>query len=31
MRIERTETGFSEKVLADVRFVPLIPGKAQAL
>jgi protein-L-isoaspartate(D-aspartate) O-methyltransferase len=31
MRIERTETGYAEKALADVRFVPLIPGKAQAL
>ena len=31
MRIERTETGTTEKALSDVRFVPLIPGKAQAL
>jgi protein-L-isoaspartate(D-aspartate) O-methyltransferase len=31
MRLERTETGFDEKVLADVRFVPLIPGKAARL
>lgn len=31
MRIERTETGTTEKSLSDVRFVPLIPGKAQAL
>ena len=31
MRMERTDTGFDEKVLADVRFVPLIPGKAAAL
>jgi protein-L-isoaspartate(D-aspartate) O-methyltransferase len=31
MRMERTEEGFDEKVLADVRFVPLIPGKAARL
>jgi protein-L-isoaspartate(D-aspartate) O-methyltransferase len=31
LRIERTEAGRDEKALADVRFVPLIPGKAQAL
>jgi protein-L-isoaspartate(D-aspartate) O-methyltransferase len=31
MRLERTEAGFNEKVLADVRFVPLIPGKAAHL
>ncbi len=31
MRIERTEEGHAEKVLADVRFVPLIPGKAERL
>ena len=31
MRLERTDDGFAEKVLADVRFVPLIPGKAQHL
>jgi protein-L-isoaspartate(D-aspartate) O-methyltransferase len=31
MRLERTETGFNERVLADVRFVPLIPGKAAHL
>ena len=31
LRLERTETGFNEKVLADVRFVPLIPGKAAHL
>ena len=31
MRLERTETGFDEKSLADVRFVPLIPGKAAHL
>ncbi len=31
MRLERTEGGFDEKVLADVRFVPLIPGKAARL
>ena len=31
MRLERTETDFDEKVLADVRFVPLIPGKAARL
>jgi protein-L-isoaspartate(D-aspartate) O-methyltransferase len=31
MRLERTDDGFDEKVLADVRFVPLIPGKAARL
>ena len=31
MRFERGEEGFDERVLADVRFVPLIPGKAQRL
>ena len=31
MRLERTEDGFDEKPLADVRFVPLIPGKAARL
>jgi protein-L-isoaspartate(D-aspartate) O-methyltransferase len=31
MRLERTDTGFNERVLADVRFVPLIPGKAAHL
>ena len=31
MRIERTEGGFVERALADVRFVPLIPGKAERL
>ena len=31
MRLERTEAGFDEKALADVRFVPLIPGKAERL
>ena len=31
MRLERTEEGFDEKKLADVRFVPLIPGKAARL
>ena len=31
MRLERTETDFDEKILADVRFVPLIPGKAARL
>jgi protein-L-isoaspartate(D-aspartate) O-methyltransferase len=30
-RLERTETGFDERVLTDVRFVPLIPGKAARL
>jgi protein-L-isoaspartate(D-aspartate) O-methyltransferase len=30
-RLERTEAGFDERVLADVRFVPLIPGKAARL
>ncbi len=31
IRFERGEGGFDERVLADVRFVPLIPGKAQRL
>jgi protein-L-isoaspartate(D-aspartate) O-methyltransferase len=31
MRIERTETGQHETTLAEVRFVPLIPGKAARL
>ena len=31
LRLERTETGFDETALADVRFVPLIPGKAARL
>ncbi len=31
MRFERGEEGFDERVLAEVRFVPLIPGKAQRL
>jgi protein-L-isoaspartate(D-aspartate) O-methyltransferase len=31
VRMERTDDGFDEKVLADVRFVPLIPGKAERL
>ncbi|MEJ0012630.1 MAG: protein-L-isoaspartate(D-aspartate) O-methyltransferase [Bauldia sp.] len=31
LRLERTEDGFTEKTLADVRFVPLIPGKAARL
>jgi len=31
MRLERTERGFSETPLADVRFVPLIPGVAEKL
>lgn len=30
-RFERGEEGFGERALADVRFVPLIPGKAQRL
>ena len=30
-RIERTEAGYEETDLADVRFVPLIPGKAARL
>ena len=30
-RFERGEDGFASQVLADVRFVPLIPGKAQRL
>jgi protein-L-isoaspartate(D-aspartate) O-methyltransferase len=30
-RLVRTEDGFDEKVLADVRFVPLIPGRAERL
>jgi protein-L-isoaspartate(D-aspartate) O-methyltransferase len=31
MRLERTERGFDETALADVRFVPLIPGVAERL
>jgi protein-L-isoaspartate(D-aspartate) O-methyltransferase len=31
MKMTRTEEGFDETVLADVRFVPLIPGKAAHL
>lgn len=31
LRLERADGGFDEKVLADVRFVPLIPGKAARL
>lgn len=31
MRIERQETGFREIGITDVRFVPLIPGKAERL
>lgn len=31
MRFDRREEGFAERGLADVRFVPLIPGKAQRL
>ena len=31
LRIERTDTGYETKELADVRFVPLIPGKAERL
>ena len=31
MRLERTERGFVEKSLADVRFVPLIAGIAERL
>ena len=31
MRLERMEDGFNEKMLADVRFVPLIPGRAARL
>jgi protein-L-isoaspartate(D-aspartate) O-methyltransferase len=31
MRLTRTRTGFDEKVLGDVRFVPLIPGRAARL
>ena len=31
MRLERGEDGFTSRELADVRFVPLIPGKAQRL
>jgi protein-L-isoaspartate(D-aspartate) O-methyltransferase len=30
-RIERTDTGYDELDIADVRFVPLIPGKAERL
>jgi protein-L-isoaspartate(D-aspartate) O-methyltransferase len=31
MRLTRTEAGFEERALADVRFVPLIPGRAAHL
>jgi protein-L-isoaspartate(D-aspartate) O-methyltransferase len=31
MRLQRTGAGFDEKALADVRFVPLIPGRAAHL
>ena len=31
IQLRRTESGFDERVLADVRFVPLIPGKAARL
>jgi protein-L-isoaspartate(D-aspartate) O-methyltransferase len=31
MRLERTEAGFTERNLGDVRFVPLIPGVAERL
>jgi protein-L-isoaspartate(D-aspartate) O-methyltransferase len=31
MKFVRTESGFDERTLADVRFVPLIPGKAASL
>jgi len=31
MRLERTERGFSEAPIAEVRFVPLIPGTAERL
>jgi protein-L-isoaspartate(D-aspartate) O-methyltransferase len=31
MRCQRGEEGFAERELGDVRFVPLIPGKAQRL
>jgi len=31
MRLERTERGFSEAPIAEVRFVPLIPGVAERL
>jgi protein-L-isoaspartate(D-aspartate) O-methyltransferase len=31
VRMERAEDGFDERFLADVRFVPLIPGKAERL
>lgn len=31
VRMERVEDGFDERELADVRFVPLIPGKAARL
>ena len=31
LRMERTEEGFDQRELADVRFVPLIPGKAARL
>jgi protein-L-isoaspartate(D-aspartate) O-methyltransferase len=31
LRIERTDSGYAEREIADVRFVPLIPGKAERL
>jgi protein-L-isoaspartate(D-aspartate) O-methyltransferase len=31
LRMARTETGYDQSELADVRFVPLIPGKAEKL
>jgi protein-L-isoaspartate(D-aspartate) O-methyltransferase len=31
MRLERTERGFIESPIADVRFVPLVPGMAERL
>ena len=31
LRIERTDSGYEENELADVRFVPLVPGKAERL
>jgi protein-L-isoaspartate(D-aspartate) O-methyltransferase len=31
LRIERGDTGYEARDLADVRFVPLIPGKAERL
>jgi protein-L-isoaspartate(D-aspartate) O-methyltransferase len=30
-RLVRREDGFDERILADVRFVPLIPGRAERL